>query len=865
MLQVQEEKQQREQEQAAKAKQETPKKAEPVYIIDDDDDDGEEEDVEHLHADEIDAIAEEEEEQEDEEEESTPPHDLQSPPSYADTDSDCFDRQRGGRYTSDSESDFRPYKPSRSGRSTPEYAGGHRKSVSFDLSGDERSKSDYERSRSRTPDRFGRAYDSEQDTRAASRMPRKGILRATSPSSSTSSTLERRPERAAAAAPPIVPAVVRIREVESPSRVQHVSRATSPDPHPDELQRENPFRRQEDDDEYTKIAKAINRSPRSPRDQFFFSSTRSSEDLLETQSHSSGRSTPSTVISKSTENLTTGTRSKLPPPPTLPKPQLKKADLVRNVALETFQASDVGHGDFAVFEHDASTNTIHEVVPKLPKLPVRVVGVKSTAMRPRESPPPPPVSYASPPPVNYATLPKLPRSPKSPLPVEESLYMEALPAATTTTTPPSQRRPHDFVHENSPDNILVTPEQHRDFLLRENEMRNQLRAPHEPAPPIPIAGGTSYGVNNPFLDTADTDIDNLPLPPPPPTRTPSPPTLTTPTLSTLTLPAYGQLTHSSNASTSYASSNMPLEQHPLLLGSATPAQIFPMAQILPVQYASLPQPQQPNKLTLGGGGAAAAGATSSTFNLLLLPGGTDATQSTAGGLLYLQATPAQLSVSEATTTSSSKSNTTTPAPPTPVTPSYAAMKFPTFSEIVVTSVADSNSNYQNMSTSRVVGISNTSLGGNSTSSSFSINSSNSSLQQTTTGGGGRRLPAASAVSSYYETAEEIYSTIEEEAIYSNTAFFDSRRSSDTSLNLCPPPPLPPKRPLKPPPSKLRTAPAPPVAQKPQGLRGGSPGLANFKLRSQSQPQLVGGGAAGAGTGGVTPSTPTTPTGKETTV
>lgn len=856
MLQEQEEKQ----EQAAKPKQETPKKAEPVYIIDDDDDDDDGEEQRHLHADEIDAIAEEEEEQEqeDEEEESTPPHDLQSPPSYADTDSDCFDRQRsgGGRYTSDSESDFRPYKPSRSGRSTPEYAGGHRKSVSFDLSGDERSKSDYERSRSRTPDRFGRAYDSEQDTRAASRMPRKGILRATSPSSSTSSTLERQPQRAAA--PPIVPAVVRIREVESPSRVQHVSRATSPDPHPDELQRENPFRRQEDDDEYTKIAKAINRSPRSPRDQFFFSSsTRSSEDLLETQSHSSGRSTPSTVISKSTENLTTGARAKQPPPPTLPKPQLKKADLVRNVALETFQASDVGHGDFAVFEHDASTNTIHEVVPQLPKLPVRVV-------RPRESPPPPPVNFASPPPVNYATLPKLPRSPKSPLPVEaESLYMEALPA-----TPPSQRRPHDFVHENSPDNILVTPEQHRDFLLRENEMRNQLRAPHEPAPPIPIAGGLSYGVNNPFLlDTSDTDIDNLPLPPPPPTRTPSPPTPPTPTLSTLTLPAYSrQLTNSTNASTSYASSNMPLEQQqqqPLILGSATPAQIFPMAQILPVQYASLPQPQQPNKLTLGGGGAgAAAGATSSsTFNLLLLP---DAAQSTAAGLLYLQATPAQLSVSEATTTTTSSSKSST----SPVTPSYAAMKFPTFSEIVVTSsVADSNSNYQNMSTSsRVVGISNTSLGGNSTSSSFSINSSNSSLQQTTMQGGSRRLPAASAVSSYYETAEEIYSTIEEEAIYSNTAFFDSRRSSDTSLNLCPPPPLPPKRPLKPsplPPSKLRTAPAPPVAQKPQGLRGGGGvNLANFKLRSQSQPQLVG---AGAAAGGVTPSTPTTPTGKETTV
>jgi len=187
-----------------------PKKAEPVYIIDDEDDDDEEEEEEEEededHAgshrlDDIDAILEEDEE---EDTESSPPLEVQSPPSYADTDSDTFDRRRG-RYTSDSESDCRPYKPSRSGRSTPEY-GGHRKSVSFDLSGDERSKSDYERSRSRTPDGYTRAYDSEQDTRGPgrNRLPRKGILRATSPCA----TLDK--------AVPIVPAVARIREVESP-------------------------------------------------------------------------------------------------------------------------------------------------------------------------------------------------------------------------------------------------------------------------------------------------------------------------------------------------------------------------------------------------------------------------------------------------------------------------------------------------------------------------------------------------------------------------------------------------------------------------------------------------------------------------
>ncbi|XP_020811022.1 protein lap4 isoform X23 [Drosophila serrata] len=841
--------------------QSKPKKAEPVYIIDDDDDDDDDDEADSQKLDDIDAIQEEDEE---EDTESSPPFDLQSPPSYADTDSDCFDRRRG-RYTSDSESDYRPYKPSRSGRSTPEY-GGHRKSVSFDLSGDERSRSDYERSRSRTPDGYTRAYDSEQDTRGSgrNRLPRKGILRATSPCS----TLEK-PE-------PIVPAVARIRDVESP-KLQRVSRATSPDP-PGELDRENPFRHPAaEDDEYTRIAKAVSRSPRSPRstrEQFFFGSSRSSEDLLEqSQSQSSGRSTPNTVISKSTESLT-GTRPKVPPP-TAPKPQLKKADLVRNVALETFQASDVGQGDFTVFEHDASTNTIHPVEAKLP---VRVVTKATTKppSRPRESPPPPPV--------NYATLPsKVPGTPT--LREEESLYMEALPPT------PSQLRPHEFVHENSPDNILVSPQEHREYLLRENELRNQLRAPYEPAPPIPIVS-SGYSVTNPFLDSCDTDIDSLPLPPPPnysppaqqqtPTNhhqhhtrhlheppPPPPPVFQFP--SPLTANASSSPSCSSNAAAAAATTNRLMDSSPQqLLVAGSPANIFPTAQILPVQYASLPQPQQPNTLTLKSASPSGSGTPSPAtgpspatsagplFNLVLLPGDQLGGNSSSPAVLYLQ--PSQLPVSE----SSGKPRRSVPPPPPPSvpapvsvtvtspTPSYAAMKFPTFSEILS---PDSNSNYQNMTTARV-GISNSSLA-NST-SSFSVNSSSSSLLLAKASGGGGN---SSSSHGYYETAEEIYSTIEEEAIYSNTSFFDSRRSSDTSVSCRAsksptPPPLPPKRPQKP--IKLRTAPAPPpVAQKPHGLRG----MASFKLRSQSQPQLEGAWVQPPST----PRTPGTPTGKETTV
>ncbi|XP_043656595.1 protein lap4 isoform X3 [Drosophila teissieri] len=605
---------------SGKAAQAKPKKAEPVYIIDDEDDDDEDDDdddADSQRLDDIDAIQEEDEE----DTESSPPLEVQSPPSYADTDSDTFDRRRG-RYTSDSESDCRPYKPSRSGRSTPEY-GGHRKSVSFDLSGDERSKSDYERSRSRTPDGYTRAYDSEQDTRGSgrNRLPRKGILRATSPCA----TLEK--------SEPIVPAVARIRDVESP-QLQRVSRATSPD-RPGELDRENPFRHPaSEDDEYTRIAKEVSKSPRSPRstrEQFFFGSSRSSEDLLEQcQSQSSGRSTPNTVISKSTENLT-GTRPKIPPP-TAPKPQLKKANLVRNVALETFQASDVGQGDFTVFEHDASTNTIHPVEAKVP---VRV-STKTKPSRPRESPPPPPV--------NFATLPKLPSTPTLREAEEESIYMEALPPT------PSQLRPHEFLHENSPDNILVSPQEHREYLLRENELRNQLRAPYEPAPPVPIVGG-GYSVTNPFLDSFDTDIDSLPLPPPP---TPpaqhqhtrhlhEPPFPQFPQFAPpLTANASTSPSCSSNAASAGGATNrlMDSPQRQLLV-AGSPTQIFPTAQILPVQYASLPQPQQPNTLTLK-----TVSPTSShdpqqpLFNLVLLPGDQVASKSSPA-MLYLQSsTPA---------------------------------------------------------------------------------------------------------------------------------------------------------------------------------------------------------------------------------
>ncbi|XP_017487852.1 PREDICTED: protein lap4 isoform X6 [Rhagoletis zephyria] len=516
------------------------KKAEPVYIIDDEDE-GEGE-GEGGHGEDQFEYSKDEYDYDD-------VNDTFSPNTSADqgdTDSDYFERPRPSpRYTSDSENDYRPYRPSRegldyiSGRSTPDLTsstyGGHRKSVSFDLSGDERSKSDYERSR--TPDGYSRYYDSEQEYGSSRvRMPRKGILRSASPSSSNNSTLERsrRPEKL----PPILPTVARIKEIDSPT-LQHVRSSSpltggeskssgyrSPPPQPErvpvytEIERDNPFREafldKSKTDEYTELAQAMSKSPsalKSPREQFFFGS-KSTENLLSSErSPSSGRSTPSTVVSahsKSTEDLisnSTGAKPKRIPPPIMPKPKTKKAELVHNVALDAFQKADVGHGDFTVFEHDPTTNTIHEVrsppppttptVPLTPtsgniaKLPVRIKTPRSPS-RPRESPPPPPI--------NYATMPK-PTSPgvkvKS---SEEAFYVEVLPPLQPPPDdelPPSQRRPSEFIHENSPDHILVTEEEHRTIMLHENEIRNQLRnvgkksqipelgAPHEDAPPVP--------------------------------------------------------------------------------------------------------------------------------------------------------------------------------------------------------------------------------------------------------------------------------------------------------------------------------------------------------------------------------------------
>ncbi|XP_055923040.1 protein lap4 isoform X15 [Eupeodes corollae] len=448
-------------------------------------------------------------------------------------------------FESDSEDQYHSQQKFGSGRSTPDYS--HRKSVSFDLSADERSKSDYERPK--TPDTSvmsSRQYDSEQEYNYR-RRPRKGILRSSSPSSSNNSTLEKyKPEKL----PPIVPTVARIKEIESPvlAEIRHqdqhfdydIPGRRTPSTF-DEIERDNPFREafleKSQPDEYEKMAKLYSQKKGS-RVNFVLgrndrSLSKSNDDLLSESSPS--LSSPS--HSKSTENLSHKPMKPLPPP----KPRIKHADIRRNEALETFQNADVGHGDFAVFEHNAKTNTIHEVV-KNPKIPAKI-GVT----RPKESPPPPPV--------NYDTLPKQFDLNSQYLEVLPPLALSPSPTQKPQLPPPSPataKRPKDFVHENSPDSILVTEEVHRTILLQENELRRSLASSSSTT-----ASESSSAAAASATATSTTWRSN----------------------------ALTRKHPQQQASSLY--SHQQSHHGPIL----TSTQIFPTPQILPVQYNSLPIPQ----------------------------------------------------------------------------------------------------------------------------------------------------------------------------------------------------------------------------------------------------------------------------------
>ncbi|XP_065077368.1 protein lap4 isoform X2 [Ochlerotatus camptorhynchus] len=179
------------------------------------------------------------------------------------------------------------------------------------------------------------------------------------------------------------------------------------------------------------------------------------------------------------------------PPPRPPKSYLKKAEIVRNEGLRNM-ADEWGRGDFIEYEHDPQTNTVREVRSSTHSLVSR-----STERLP-----------------DYEKI--------------------ELIAAKFDVLPSTKRA--EFVHENSTKNALVPEETHRQVLLEENRMRNEM-----------LSRST-----NPFLDSGYDQESQHSVSPVPHPHSPMHWSGST-----------GQL-------------------HP---------QIYPPMQVFPVHYSKLPTPQ----------------------------------------------------------------------------------------------------------------------------------------------------------------------------------------------------------------------------------------------------------------------------------
>ncbi|XP_058444236.1 protein lap4 isoform X7 [Malaya genurostris] len=189
-------------------------------------------------------------------------------------------------------------------------------------------------------------------------------------------------------------------------------------------------------------------------------------------------------------------RRRSPPSPPPPHPpvvkDLKRAEIVPNEGIRNME-QEFGQGNYIEFEHDARTNTIREVRSSTHNLSSR-------------------------------SMERLPNYEK----IE-------LIAAKYDVLPTKKRA--EFIHENCTENTLVAEDTHRQILLEENRMRNEI-----------ISRTT-----NPFLDTGYAPDNQQKSVSPVPQQRPAHWTGST-----------GQL-HS--------------------------PQIYPPVQVLPVHYTKLPAPQ----------------------------------------------------------------------------------------------------------------------------------------------------------------------------------------------------------------------------------------------------------------------------------
>lgn len=245
-----------------------------------------------------------------------------------------------------------------------------------------------------------------------------------------------------------------------------------------------------------------------------------------------------------------------PPPPRPPQPvNVKVAEVKRNQGLVNI-SKQMDEDDFLEFVHNAETNTIAQVsqvettkdrksfdpadlpLPPLPKVPPPSLPTKpkmqinrtTSVDRPKESPPPPP-------------------TPKSPPPVEE--IVEILPARYNML--PVKQKPSHF--ENSPHNILVTEDEHREILLTENEIRKSLLTEYddkvEHVDEKLLTSSNFFSSTNPFLDDVSPSITS-----------------------------------------SGVQSTTPISVLPPMSTCERSGQPSAHPQILPVHYGQLPKPQQ---------------------------------------------------------------------------------------------------------------------------------------------------------------------------------------------------------------------------------------------------------------------------------
>lgn len=293
---------------------------------------------------------------------------------------------------------------------------------------------------------------------------------------------------------------------------------------------------------------------------------------------------PSQVTSRSIGSLPNDRPKQKPPLP--PKPTkssssvksppavIKQADLKKNEALKFFQ-EEMLRGDLYEFVHDAETNQIKKIKQQATSIPIAIakqpepVVEEKTKESPRlttfnpSSPLPPipktkamtppysrvfkhgssverPTVSPPPPPVNLLTMPSSDKL--KPIQTEDGSRVEIL----STSTEELRKLHREQFNENAAEYSLVTEETHREILLKENEMRNALQQEQ------------STIVTETVASSSRIPVRKAPLPP--------------------SQKPYQNISIASDVSQEHSSSS----------------HVFPVTQILPVQYSHLPTPQQPD-------------------------------------------------------------------------------------------------------------------------------------------------------------------------------------------------------------------------------------------------------------------------------